>query len=228
MSLNRQRGNMYDWITHTLTCLEGACSHGCSYCYVKALMRYPVLAKKYSGKPRLVENDMERPLGKNRVIFVCSTTDLFARNVPEELTKRVLRHCAKYPENEYLFQTKNPLRFHAHTFRFPEKTTLGVTLETNRVYDVSKAPVPYEIYRCFHAMGEYRHKRMISIEPVMDFDLAVFLGWIRSIAPDFVSIGADSKRHGLVEPSSEKLVSLIRAMKTFTEVKVKKNLGRLL
>ena len=50
---------------------------------------------------------------------------------------------------------------------------------------------------------------------------------IKGIKPEFVSIGADSKGHNLPEPSWDKVQSLIKELKKFTEVKVKDNLMRL-
>lgn len=32
MPLNKAKGNMYEWVTHTWNPLAGECSHGCSYC----------------------------------------------------------------------------------------------------------------------------------------------------------------------------------------------------
>lgn len=68
----------------------------------------------------------------------------------------------------------------------------------------------------------------ISIEPIMDFDLDILVDWIRQLNPEFVSIGADSKGHGLVEPSRDKVLKLVEELKRFTEVKMKLNLQRLL
>ena len=69
---------------------------------------------------------------------------------------------------------------------------------------------------------------MVSIEPIMDFDLKPFISMIRDINPSFVSIGADSKGHNLPEPSSNDVKQLIKALKQFTEVKVKDNLNRII
>lgn len=48
-----------------------------------------------------------------------------------------------------------------------------------------------------------------GIEPIMDFDLGTFAGWIEVMKPQFVSIGADSKGHNLPEPSPDNLLRLI-------------------
>ena len=68
---------------------------------------------------------------------------------------------------------------------------------------------------------------MVSIEPIMDFELDEFVHGLRVIQPDFVSIGADSMGHDLPEPSPEKVMELIHALMEFTEVLLKPNLKRI-
>jgi hypothetical protein len=69
---------------------------------------------------------------------------------------------------------------------------------------------------------------MISIEPILDFDLDEFLPGIKNVSPKFVSIGADSKGHNLPEPPAGKVKELIQELQKFTEVKVKDNLKRIM
>ena len=54
------------------------------------------------------------------------------------------------------------------------------------------------------------------------------VSWMKNIDPTFISIGADSKGHNLPEPPGAKVKELIQELEKFTEVKVKKNLSRLL
>lgn len=68
---------------------------------------------------------------------------------------------------------------------------------------------------------------MVSIEPIMDFDLIPFVSLIKSIDPDYVSIGADSKNNNLEEPSRSKTLELIKSLKKITHVKIKDNLARI-
>lgn len=209
--MNKQKGNMYDWVTHTWNPIRGKCPHECSYCYMK---RFKV------RELRFVEKELKQNLGKGNVIFVGSSTDMFAQEVSSDWIINVLEHCAKF-DNTYLFQSKNPQRF--QDFSFPDKSFFGTTIETNRITNVSKAPPPTERQ---YWIGEMPN-RMVSIEPVMDFDLDVMSNWLKDINPVFVSIGADSQRHGLEEPSAEKIKALITGLREFTEVRVKKNLKRL-
>ena len=69
---------------------------------------------------------------------------------------------------------------------------------------------------------------MITIEPILDFDLNRFIEMLYNIQPLWINIGADSKGHNLPEPAPEKVRELIETLRGFTEVKVKKNLGRIL
>ena len=51
---------------------------------------------------------------------------------------------------------------------------------------------------------------------------------IKSINPEWVNIGADSKGHKMPEPSKEKVLALIEQLKLFTDVKIKDNLKRII
>ena len=101
---------MYPDITHTWNPVSGACEHGCIYCTTEGNTK-PVIQEKYSGEPALVEHELKTNLGKGNFIFVENMSDLFAKSVIAGHIIRVLNHCNKYPDNKYLFQTKNPGRF---------------------------------------------------------------------------------------------------------------------
>ncbi len=68
---------------------------------------------------------------------------------------------------------------------------------------------------------------MITIEPIMDFNLDVFVQMIVEANPVQVNIGADSGRNGLPEPSSEKIGNLIEALRPHTKIHLKNNLSRI-
>ena len=75
-------------------------------------------------------------------------------------------------------------------------------------------------------LAEY-NRTMVTIEPIMDFDLDILVSLVSICKPQFINIGADSQGHNLPEPSGEKVDALIKELKKFTEVKIKKNLKRL-
>lgn len=215
---------MYSWIDATWNPVKGECPHKCGYCYMK---RFPV------GELRFDEKCLKDDLGKGRTIFVGSNCDMWAEDVPWRWIEKALVYCRdKYPGNTYLFQTKNPDRYFdpGRFFReleYPDDTILGVTIETNRENGHTGGAGMAKRYEAMERLGKY-YKCMISIEPIMDFDLDELVKWVRNIQPSFVSIGADSSRNGLPEPPADKLLDLVSALERFTEVRQKNNLKRLL
>lgn len=210
MGMNKQTGHMYPFVTHTWNPIRGICPHKCSYCYMKGFVK---------GEPRFIEKEMDTDLGAGNFIFVGSSIDMFTNEILFRWIEQTIDHCDRFL-NTYLFQSKNPANM--LDWDYPIKTILGTTLETNRETP-SIAPLTIERYE---AMAAYDGRKMVSIEPIMDFD-DEFIDWIRAIKPEFVSIGADSKGHHLPEPSPDKLKALINELKGFTEVRLKSNLRRL-
>jgi len=219
MALNKSKGNMYDWVTHTFNPIKGECPHDCVYCYMKIF--------KNIGPLRFDPNSLKTDLGNGNTIFVGSSTDMFSNRVASEYIKQVLETCNKYPENTYLFQSKNPARFMSFIYDFPPKTILGTTIESDIDHQVSKAPPVSERVEWMIVMAHYKFKTMISVEPILDFNLDKMVRIIKTINPQFVSIGADSKNHLLKEPSKEKLDALISELGKLTEIKIKVNMKRL-
>ena len=220
--------NMYEWITRKRNFVGGQCPYQCSYCSTNSFKkRFPNANKKYSGELRLIEKELEKNEGCGRVIFIQNCSDLFAKGVKSEWIERILEHCRKF-DNTYLFQTKNPQRYlEIGLDNFPHNSLFGTTLESNRFYEkISKAPTPIERAEWMELLGEKR-KKIITIEPILQFDLIPFVVMIKAIKPKWVNIGADSKGHNLPEPSSQDIKNLIEELEEFTEVKIKDNLKRL-
>lgn len=219
MTLNPQKGNMYDFVNSTWNPIKGKCSHDCSYCYVKVWGKQNPI--------HLVEKELEDNLGENNFIFVGSSTDMFANDVPKEWIEKVLEKCRNFEGNTYLFQTKNPSRFWFFSNQYPRNTIFGTTLETNRdTKEISKAQSPKA--RVSNMQDWFMERKMITIEPICDFDLDEFVQMIKQIKPEWVNIGADSKGHKLQEPPKEKILALIAELEKFTKVKIKDNLKRLI
>ena len=105
----------------------------------------------------------------------------------------------------------------------------GTTIETNTTYPIHNAPPPEaRAYWIEKLRRELSRGVMITIEPILDFDVVTMINWLTDIKPLWVNIGADSKGHKLPEPSPEKVKKLIEELKKFTEVKVKDNLKRIM
>lgn len=221
MSLRKQTGNMYSFVTHTWNPIKGRCPHECAYCYMR---RFPL------GPPHLDEKELRADLGSGNFIFVGSGTDMWAEEVPEHWIVDAINACRGYPQNTYLFQSKNPLRFYDFLEMYDcLDTVFGTTIETNRIYpQMGKTPCPEARSEALRRLHGMKLRTMLTIEPIMDFDTADLAEMVWYASPEWVNIGADSKRSGLPEPSREKTLELIAALKEFTTVKIKSNLERII
>jgi DNA repair photolyase len=227
MPLKRPIGNMYEWVTHMHTMLGGECPHKCPYCYVgRSRFGRP---EKYTGPLRLLEEEMTVSYGQGKVIFINHMNDMFANEVPVEWITSMLSHCTAYPENTYIYQTKNPLRALNFMAHFPKRSVIGTTIETNLpIHPGPPGPIWWR-YRGIKKFAEHGYETFVTIEPIMDCDVDILSAWIVDINPKFVNIGADSKASGLQEPGPEKIEQLIRAITgAGIEIRKKNNLERIL
>lgn len=220
MTIRKSKGNMYDWVTHVWSPLTG-CAHQCSYCYVRKYRELP-------ETPVLDEKDFP-PLGRDRVIFVGHLCDMFSATTKDADIQRVLAHTRSFPHNEYVFQTKNLAKLLLFSDQLPPKHIVGTTVETNRasvVAELSKAPPPSERTTM---LRNVQGRKFLTVEPVLDFDASAFAGMIAGAQPEFVNIGADSKGHGLPEPSREKILALVELLQLAgVPIRKKVNLSRIM
>ena len=219
---NKAKGNMYPFVDATWNPIRGICPHQCSYCYCRRFWT----TDTFNTPPRIIEASFETKFSPGERIFAGSSIDVFAAEIPAEWISRVLDFCRKADRTVFLFQTKNPGRF--KEFKLGPNFMIAATIETN-IYSrkiTGEAPAP--AMRAV-AMQDIQHKaKMISIEPIMKFDEEIMMDWITKIAPLFVSIGADSKGHGLPEPTAEETESLIARIEAAgIEVVRKDNLTRI-
>ncbi len=222
MGLNKTNGNMYEWATHTWNTIKGQCYHDCSYCYMKRWGKLPVI--------HFDEKELQTDLGQDNTIFVGSSNDMFADEIPEEWIQKTIRHIYKY-SNSYVFQSKNLKRIYDWCGDLPIISRIGTTIETNRDYClISKASCPTERIIWFKKLIKDYELMIyfITIEPIMDFDLEPFAKMIINAKPSFVNIGADSKRCNLPEPGWGKVSALIQKIQEAgIEIRQKSNLKRL-
>jgi DNA repair photolyase len=222
MGLNKSKGNMYDFVTHTWNTVKGACSHDCSYCYMK---RWGKL-----NPARFDEKELKTDLGEGNFIFVGSSCDMFAIDIPNIWIGETLHHCDQY-KNQYLFQTKNPgnLLRNYERYYFPKGSVVCTTIESDSYYPeiMRNSPEPMDRSIAMQELSTFM-KTYVTIEPVMDFNLEHMVKMIKRCNPTQVNIGADSGNHKLPEPSKEKILALIEALQEFTTIARKTNLARLL
>jgi hypothetical protein len=221
MPINKQKGNMYGFVTHTWNTIKGECPHGCTYCYMKRFGK--------QKPPHLDESEFKTNLGTGNYIFVGSSIDMFAESMPGEWTYETLRYCKSF-DNKYLFHTKNPLNLSEYYYflMFPEKTVFCTTIETNRYEEKIMGNSPSPEFRSLKFQWGKRENKMITIEPVMDFDIEPFAEMIQRINPFQINIGADSGGNNLPEPSKDKLQIFISVLQELGyNIHLKPNIGRL-
>jgi DNA repair photolyase len=178
---------------------------------------------------RLDEKELKRNLGQGNFIFVGSSTDMWSPNVPGGWIADVLYHIYQSSDNnKYLFQSKNPQRFIKAYDWLKPNFVLGTTIESNRDHGISHAPKISDRAYPMQELSARGFEIMVTIEPILEFDMYEMVNIIRRIKPTWVNIGADSKNHNLPEPSWRDTITLINALKKYTEVKVKSNLERLM
>lgn len=210
---------MYKFISelYTYNPIKGACSHKCNYCFMIA-MRHRF---KQDPTLRLDQKELTRSLGKNRFVFVGSSTDDFAADVPRDWIDQVLNHLYDYPDNEYMLQSKNPVRFlefvnHKFFKDRKDKLILCTTIESDIDYpDVSAAPLVTERVAAMKHLHELGFKTMVTIEPIMKFsDVGAFAAMLESFHPIQVNFGANtSKKVKLIEPTRFHILSLITQLR---------------
>jgi DNA repair photolyase len=183
------------------------------------------------AEPHIVKAELRINLGHGNKIFVCSGCDLFASDVPDEYIIEVVNRAHLFSDNTYIFQTKNPERFSSPLIGLSEKQDiLCTTIETDQYLPeiMRHTPSPFVRAKYLTTMHERGFRIMVTIEPVMDFNLEFLLFMLQKIDPGQVNIGADSENNRLPEPPRGKIIELIEELRKFTKVVEKKNLRRLI
>jgi hypothetical protein len=148
----------------------------------------------------------------DKAIFVCEDGDIsFAK--PDYMAK--VFHAISDPKfagRTWFVQSKNPRCLEQYLGLIPRNTYLVTTLETNRDQgygEISKAPLPSIRFKDFSNLKW--EKKIVTVEPIMDFDLEILRDWIESISPAAVFIGYNSKPNqvSIPEPDKMKILSLI-------------------
>jgi len=212
----KKKTNMYNLSIKQWNPFVG-CKHNCIYCkssFQRQLKRWakgkgdcPECAsfKPHYKKHRTRLNQTLPRTKYMQFIFTCSNGDVAF--CPTDYLEEIITRIRSEPDKTFLIQSKAPKTF--NRIVFPKNVILGTTLETNRdklSEGISKAPKPSMRYK--HFLEVEHQPKMVTVEPVMDFDLNVMIDWIESINPCMVWLGYDSGNNRLPEPELEKVRNL--------------------
>ena len=204
--------NMYKE-TKTWNPFKG-CYYNCIYCKVSFQKICRIYNKCQLCKDYIPHFHYERltKIPNSRIVFVCGNGDImFATPI---MIYQIIEAIKKYGKLNQIFylQTKNPKCLEPYLHLLPNNVIILTTLETNRdegYNRISKAPLPTKRYKDFLELDYSR--KVVTIEPIMDFDIDIFTEWIKNIKPEYVWIGYNSrpKEVQLPEPSKEKVEQFI-------------------
>lgn len=155
-----------EWTESTWNPVTGCTkiSEGCQNCYAERMTRrlYAMGQEKYKNcfKVTTHEDCLTEPLNwkKPQIIFVCSMSDLFHKDVPDEFIIKVfnIMNKAKWHTFQVLTKRAERLQEIAPKLNWTSNIWLGVTVESNN----QKKRIPYLI-------NTPAHIKYLSIEPMI-------------------------------------------------------------
>lgn len=178
---------------------------GCTFCKLFTPHYHPERLKRTNA------------LSKSQ-IFVFAHGDISFYN--KKYVIEVLKIIKLFKNKIFFLQSKNPICFNNYLEYLDDNVLLLTTLETNRDINyeyISKAPLPSKRYNDFLNL-QYKRK-VVTIEPIMDFDSDIFLDWLLRLKKqdslEYVWIGFNSKPNqvSLPEPNYDKVINFIIRLK---------------
>lgn len=174
------------------------CDFNCTYCNARktALTRLRHSPRYRDGfKPHLVSEELRKRFSPGDFVFVGYMGDLsFA---PRAVIVDIVEIIRRQPDVDFLFCVKNPAIYWYWRLYYPDNLYLGATIETNYDFNLSRAPAPEDRYQ---AMRVDYPRKLIAMEPLMDFHLPTVVDWMKEIKPVIIQVGADNYHNNLPEP----------------------------
>jgi protein gp37 len=173
------------------------CLNDCPYCYARKIANR---FNKEGFEPTFHKNRLLQPLvvKKPQNIFVCSMADLFGDWVPDHWIKSVFEACEAAPQHNYIFLTKNPIRYSNLLY----SSEIEIPLKPNFWFGTSMTTAEALFYN-----SQYINT-FASIEPILDvwpLEAVTML----SDAADWVIIGAETgNRKEKITPKKEWIITI--------------------
>lgn len=202
------------------------CLFNCDYCELSFKRQLKRVSRNigchlcYTYEPHYHEERLRKIPSKPNV-FVAGTGDISFcdPNFVIRIFEAIEKHKPRM-EKTYLFQTKNPVWFNNHLQWFKDnkdKVILTTTLETTAfTKHISKAPSTRIRFGDFYDLDYPR--KVVTIEPVIDFDINEFSYWMGLLQEqgnlEYVWFGFDSKTVRLRDPSIHKAQNFVDGLKS--------------
>ena len=220
---SKPKTKMYDG-ARTWSCFKG-CEFDCTYCVPSFQMQAKRQRKNcglcYEYQPHEhPERLAPAKIPACKIVFVAGNGDLAFADVA--YIKRIIhaikmKNASGGKDRIYYLQSKAPAFLEQHLLSLPMNVRLVTTLETNRGGEfysaISDAPPPPIRAEAFRRL-RWPHK-VVTIEPLVDFDEHLFLQMLIDIGPELIWIGFNSrpKQVDLPEPSAGKVERLIHGLR---------------
>jgi hypothetical protein len=210
----KKRSNMYADVK-TWNPFKG-CLFDCIYCkpsfQAQAKRQKNRCTNCYNFTPHTHLDRLDK-IPASKSVFIAGNGDIsFCKPVDTGAIIQAIRlNLFKHPDKIFYLQSKRPEYFKQFLKMLPDNVKLVTTLETNRdkgYNKISKAPKPSIRYKQFLDL-KWPHK-ILTIEPIMEFDMTEFVSMIMNINPELVWLGINSRRKSvtLPEPNKEKFDEL--------------------
>jgi len=197
------------------------CGWGCTYCAFKNTLRFQSCdaCKKFNPHAHLEALNKTPPKTNNgEYVAVGMNGDVAFASVGE--LRAMINYCTKWSDRTFMMQSKDPSCFIPYTL--PDNLIIATTIESDIDHDVSKAP---NTVNRFESMRSLNCRKMITIEPILTFNMNRLFMMIHLINPEIVYIGYDSKNNNLPEPTIDETRELIEQLR-ISGIDVKEKLIR--
>ena len=191
------------------------CKFSCVYCKPSFQAQLKRWAKGkcencYNYVPHAHPERLDAPLPRTgHMQFIFTLADSDPAFCPTDYLSVIAGRMKRESGKMFLLQSKDPSTF--ARVEWPVNCILGTTVETNRseLYKnerISSAPLPA---KRVEDLAKLDHPlKMLTMEPIMDFDTEHMVAYAEAVRPCMVWLGYDSKKCGLPEPSLEKFKEL--------------------
>lgn len=175
------RTTKIEWTDKTWNPITGCTkiSAGCEHCYAEVMAKRlkAMGQKKYNNGFSLTFHNetLKEPLAwkTSHTIFVCSMSDLFHEDVPEEFINKVIEIIKQTPWHKYQILTKRAKRMYEYFSQhiIPTNTWLGVTVDVKsslkRIDYLRHLPAPIKFLSCEPLLEDLEDINLTGIDWVI-------------------------------------------------------------